>query len=552
MKNLKKLFGLFGIAGCTFAFTGAVNAQSTMSAVTNDIVSCLNNSTDDSSTCTLKGDLTGDKAYANQITISKNVTLNLGSYTFEIGGAIKVTDGATLTIKGNDGELKGISTNNARVIRVNGGATLNTTGKVKITSTAATTAEDVKSVIAVYGSNNDTKKTTVTIGSDTTVTSARAGIIVYPYNYNGSSSSANANGVVLNLNGEWNTKDYVVQVNGKVSKDNNAPVVNINGGFFESTGNTAIYASGYATWNIKKGSISGAEGIEVVSGKVTIDKDVQVVANGPATSSTGHATNKGFAIGVVGHSSGSYPTMTDTELTINGGYFKSESANALYFKGANNATIKVNDGTYVSSKDVEVIQRDDGQPGNFVYGGTFEGQTTAISNGSALSQGLQSKTVGDVTYVGTPHDITLNGIDLENQTIENGTIDELHIPASAVAGQPINIADIIKVTANEGYVVKYVVTTADGKTVTVNDNEFTMPDSDVTITISIVKPGEEPAVKPDATVKPTDTNTDKKPATDNTASKNPQTYDAGIMGSLVLVLSSVGTLGYASKKVLSK
>ncbi len=88
-------------------------------------------------------------------------------------------------------------------------------------------------------------------------------------------------------------------------------------------------------------------------------------------------------------------------------------------------------------------------------------------------------------------------------------------------------------------------------TMIVEPSVVTLYDGDKVV-YEYTEPTVTPEQQPADTQKPADTNTDKKPAADNTASKNPQTYDAGIMGSLVLVLSSIGTLGYASKKVLSK
>ncbi len=548
MKNLKKLFGLMVASGLAFGFAGTVNAETTGSVMGPDVKDCLENS--GTATCTL----TADQTISSQIAVQGNITLKIkDGVVLTLGDSINVTG----SLKINGGTIKNTNPNVVNTIKVEPKGSL-TTDNVKIISETTTPVHATQAVIAVFGDSSTADKTTVNIGANTTI-EGYAGLIVYPEESKaGSLSGTQANNVTVNLNGTWKTTSYVIQVQGIIKSATNPAVININGGSYTSEHNTALYASGLAKWNINAGTVKGTEAIVIKGGDVTINGGT-FTATGTTSADTGlnsgvasHAGWTGATVAVVGNSS----YAGQINLEINDGKFTSENKNALYFDVTSATSkfksAKINNGTFVSPEDQEALWRSNGNPGKIIYGGTFIGKTSAIDNKSALAENFQSKTVGDVTYVGTPHDITLTGINVDEQTIENGTIDELHIPASAVAGQPINIADIIKVTADNGLVVKYVVTDKDGKEVTIKDGSFVMPDSDVNIAVSIVEPGQEPTINPSEPTKPTDTNTNKKPAADNTASKNPQTYDAGIMGSLVLVLSSVGTLGYASKKVLSK
>ena len=548
MKNLKKLFGLMVASGLAFSFAGNVNAEETPTVVKgNNVEACLK--AEGKATCTL----TANQTIENAIEVKGNVTLKL-----EKGVELTLKENIVVTgsLNINGGTIKDIDEDSVNTLIVKPKGSL-TTDNVKIISETKTVNKPTQAVIAVYGDKETTDTTTVNIGANTTV-EGYAGLIVYPEDSTSTQIAGNqANNVTVNLNGTWKTTSYVIQVQG-VIKEGTPVTVNINGGSYTSEHNTALYASGLAKWNVENAKVVGTEAMVIRGGDVTINSGT-FTGNGTTSAdnalASGVTTNAGWtgaSIAVVGEKN-SY--VGNINLEINDGTFTSENKNALYFDVDQNSKLqsaKINNGTFVSPKDQEALWRDKGNPNKIVYGGTFIGKTSAIDNKSALASNLQSKTVGDVTYVGTPYTINVSGIDLEEQTIENGTIDSINIPASAVSGQPINIADLIKVTANKGLVVKYVVTDKDNKEITVTDGTFTMPDSNVTIAVSIVEPGQDPVIQPSEPTKPTDTDTNKKPAADNTASKNPQTYDAGIMGSLVLVLSSIGTLGYASKKVLSK
>ncbi len=537
MKNLKRILGLMTISGIAFGFAGNVSATTTV--VGKDVASCLKSAKDTTAVCTL----TESQEIDGDVAVTGNVTLNLKEgVVLTLKEHITIT--GSLKINGNGGTIKDVDEDSVNTLIVKEGGSL-TADNVSIISETTSLSKPTQAVIAVYGDNTTTNKTTVSIGSKAKV-EGYAGLIVYPEDSDSSSIKGNtANNVTIDLNGTWNTTSYVIQVQGVIKNASRPTVINVNGGSYTSEHNTALYASGLGNWTITDAKVTGTEALVVKGGTVTI-KGGEFTANGDGQADTGldgsvqsNAGWTGAAVAVVGNAS----YAGKIKLEIDGGKFTSEKRNALYFDGQNSqyTSVKVNDGTFVSPEDQEALFRTSSIVSNLngiVYGGTFEGKTSALASGKALAKDLDSITVDGVTYVGKEHTVTLNGVN-EDQTILNGKVESLSTPKNVVAGQPISIEDIVKVVANEGYVVKYTILDANNKEVALTDGKFVMPNSDVTITLSIVSATQDPSV-----------GDDNKPGTgDNQPSENPKTFDA--IGSLVtMAISSLGVVGTTIKKVL--
>ncbi len=474
MKNLK----MFAIGLAAFAaMTMGVHAMTYKGDNALDFASCLNASTDSVCTLTKSGAIAG-------ATVHKNVTLNLeeGVVLTLNGFAISVQDGASLTVNG--GEIKRTDTTDANILVVKEGGSL-TTKAVKLTSTAVAPSHDDQSVIAVDGGSNTSKVTKVSIGKDTTV-SGYAGLIVYPTTRNVDGKAEN---VTVDLNGTWNTVGYTIQTQGRIKTTTNVPVINVNGGSYTSTKNVALYAAGQGKWTIAKGvKVTGDEAIYVKSGEVTVDGG-EFIATGDCNYGQKHTdsgvTSNAYATGAALSVYNQAGYANGIKVVVNDGTFKS-ACSVIAADVSGNDTIAIKGGSYESPKNVAPIR---GNATAFVQGGTFSSSLTA----SYIASNLSQVTINGVTYVGAEYKVTTE------VTEENGKVDSIMSPATAIAGAKVIIADYVKVTPNEGYVAIYKVVDVDGKEVSVTDGSFVMPESDVTVTVTFVVKTEatEPTVPGD-------------------------------------------------------
>ena len=470
MKNLKYL--LFGVL-TAFVVTANVNAIANES----DLMTCINGTED---VCKLTGDVTT----SSEITLASNrvVTIDLGENTLNLGGRINVTDGASLTVKGN-GEV--VASTSTYMFNVTYGSTL-------ILESGKYTNTTYQSIIvAVTGSSTDATdlaKTTVDIKSAAEL-SANYGIFIRNAGNNASY------GVVVNYAGKYegitgnngyNDGAIGITINGNVkAKSGNVPVIIITGGSMKTVEGTTgkvnsddapvIYAAGYAIWNITGGVLEGSEALSIKAGEFNVTggtlKAFGKYAN-PAAEYGNGSEATGAAISITaskGYEGAVKVNLKNADvaskngnaiyegISVNAEGKKSVSTSAL----ANNG-MKINGGTFNSAEGKETVAIEKEETG-FITGGEFSGKV----NEALLATNMESVQLPDGTYlVGEKHKVTVS-------EVTNGkiTVDK----AEAIAGETIKVT----VTANEGYKVKSV--TVNGKEV--KDNKFTMPNEDAKVEV---------------------------------------------------------------------
>ncbi|MBE6817168.1 MAG: hypothetical protein E7520_05650 [Ruminococcaceae bacterium] len=204
---------------------------------------------------------------------------------------------------------------------------------------------DNGSLFVLYGNDTATGTTfsELTIDNNVNITTQGYGILACSPNY--------ANDCVVNIKGGSITAgNAALGINGNVQPSSNT-VVNISGGTL--TGETAIYAAGYATWNITGGTLTGKTGIYAKSGQLNISAGATVIGNGEAANFThnGNGYNPTGAAIVVENAAGYSPNL---DVNITGGTFESTQTSEA-----------VQSFDYSSGTDTrEAVS-------NFVSGGTF-------------------------------------------------------------------------------------------------------------------------------------------------------------------------------------
>lgn len=334
------------IAGKTFIYDenvenwhGAISVSSSNSGVYYETLASALAASNNGDTITLLADV-----FTASQTINKNITLDLNGHI-----------------------LSGLE----KVLIVNGG-TLNVIGTGTIKET-----KPYYGAIFVVGSNNaDVKNySNVTIGANVTLV-GWSGVMVCDYGY----------GVNVTLNGTINAiNDYKggvgvgLYVNGNIQNKENYPIITINDNANITATGTAIYAAGYAKWNIYKASLSGVEsGIGIKSGIVNLN-GTNILATGPNTIPTSGYSNGINASGATIQLESNSDYAGDIELTIVGGTYKSNNGINFYEylgKGSNTAVKKIDiqGGEFIAKADLNnfmISQNLAATNTHYVSGGTF-------------------------------------------------------------------------------------------------------------------------------------------------------------------------------------
>ena len=224
------------------------------------------------------------------ITLLKDCTL---------AGTTTIEDNQKITINMNGHDI----TCAARVFNIrHGQLTLDGEGTLN---------SDASAAVAVYGATTSTSSYSVfTLNKNVTIEA--------PNGY-GAMIGANGNasyGAKLQINGTINSK-YGLYINGNVAEPDvktNAATININGTVNASSENAAIYAAGYAKWNLNSTAvINGGTGVYIKSGNLTVN-GATINATGAKTAyafnpNGADGTGDGIAIDSCGYP-GNVPTVT--------------------------------------------------------------------------------------------------------------------------------------------------------------------------------------------------------------------------------------------------
>ena len=332
------------------------------------------------------------------LVIERDLTLNLGGFTLSSATA----DIRLLNIK------KG-------TVNLTGTGTILTTGAGGIP-------------VRVYGSSDPTavNYTVVTVGKDVTLKTTADNVYGIFISY--VTGVLHAYGVVINIDGTIDAANGPY-INGKIrDTEGNVPVININDGATitaNGSNSGAIYAAGYAKWNIGAATLTGKSGLIVKSGEINLT-GTTVTANGveanPDPYSDGF-NGTGAAIQVEQNGGeGNYAGKID--ITINGGTYTSENSNAVLAYTDDKPedlqqfeSLTINGGTFTAAEDHPVINFI--QPEDPEATGTVDDKAIVAINGGSFSS--------DVT------DYVAEGSTLKPVEDENGNISwEVSTPEPVV------------------------------------------------------------------------------------------------------------------------
>ena len=441
MKNLKKLL-----------FTFIISVLVLVPVITN--AETINVKTMEELLNAVKGN--------NTVVLDDNITLNKA---LEINGNNVVLDlnGKTITITEKYIDLiKG---------------SLEITGKGTIKDTRV--LEATGSTIYVEGSTNksDTGYSTLYVGKDITIDTTQWGLSVWD-------TSAKAYGVTVNFDGtivSTGSKAGGITIQGNIKNDGtaiNVPVINLSKATkITATGSDGfpLYGAGAGQWNVVGATCEGINGaLGVKSGRFNIDN-----ATLKATGKPGVAEGYGNGINGVGaaiqiESNNTYFGKIELLITQNSQII-SEKGNSIYHysaqTGVNNLNeLRIHDGNFVG--DI-VFQENDKV---YVKGGTFQTDSIGnyVENGYKLIKLSETKyTVSNINYIdveGASATVTVDGKETKYASIEAG------------------IKVKVNAKADTGYYVKEIIVkdSKDNK-ITVTNNEFTMPEGAVTISLDTAR-----------------------------------------------------------------
>lgn len=441
MKNLKKLL-----------FTFIISVLVLVPVITN--AETINVKTMEELLNAVKGN--------NTVVLDDNITLNKA---LEINGNNVVLDlnGKTITITEKYIDLiKG---------------SLEITGKGTIKDTRV--LEATGSTMYVEGSTNksDTGYSTLYVGKDITIDTTQWGLSVWD-------TSAKAYGVTVNFDGtivSTGSKAGGITIQGNIKNDGtaiNVPVINLSKTTkITATGSDGfpLYGAGAGQWNVLEATCEGINGaLGVKSGRFNI-----VNATLKATGKPGVVEGYGNGINGVGaaiqiESNNTYFGKIELLITQNSQII-SEKGNSIYHysaqTGVNNLNeLRIHDGNFVG--DI-VFQENDKV---YVKGGTFQTDSIGnyVENGYKLIKLSETKyTVSNINYIdveGASATVTVDGKEYKYTSV----MQDKKVTVNA--------------KADTGYYVKEIIVkdSKDNK-ITVTNNEFTMPEGAVTISLDTAR-----------------------------------------------------------------
>lgn len=418
----------------------------------------------------------GDSNYATleealyEVTAENNKIVLLDDVT--LGGTVQITKDVTIDLNGHN-----ISATN-RLFMVQG-CTFTLTGKGTLKEETPDYAP-----IVMKGSNNvaDKNYTVVNVGKDVTLI-GWAGIFITPYQPSG---NPYAYGAVINCDGTINAmKDSAdadgnsIYVNGQIQHTENAPVINLSE--TAKLNNYAIYAAGYATWNINGASISGENAAIAAKSGIFNIENATLTATGEDSTPTEGFSNGINASGTALQLESNNGYAGNMEINIKNSKLESEKSFAFYEYLDSKTTetkvksLKFENVNLVSAKDKGAMKTSEefaNKFTKFLTDGTYSADVTAY-----IADGLVCKKLGDSYVVGKENEVKLAVEPTEAGTLTSSV-------TKAIKGETVSIVTAVK----EGYELKEVTAKdASGKAIEVKNGEFVMPDSEVTVTATFAK-----------------------------------------------------------------
>ena len=311
-----------------------------------------------------------------------NVTLDLNKFT------ISSSVGTVLVI-GDGNVSSSISIKNGKVISEKTGS--NTA--VAVSKNTKLTVEYNAEIVGPYGLGT----------SDTNSADAGSGVVIDVYgivrginNTDGENYPGEGGSVGIGINGNIKSTIEYAKINihpGAVVRGTNGTSSNAN-----TADGPAIYAAGYAEWNISGGTITGDEALSIKSGKFNITGG-EFIATGvyqdPATSWGNGTEATGAAISITNNNS----YAKNVTLNIEGGTFFSKNGYAVYESDTNSQSgsalstegISISGGSFKGAQDDDLFSKNDT---NFVTNGEFSKEVTT----SYLDTDLKYQVKNGSTY----------------------------------------------------------------------------------------------------------------------------------------------------------
>ena len=414
-----------------------------------------------------------------------NVTLDLNKFT------ISSSVGTVLVI-GDGNVSSSISIKNGKVISEKTGS--NTA--VAVSKNTKLTVEYNAEIVGPYGLGT----------SDTNSADAGSGVVIDVYgivrginNTDGENYPGEGGSVGIGINGNIKSTIEYAKINihpGAVVRGTNGTSSNAN-----TADGPAIYAAGYAEWNISGGTITGDEALSIKSGKFNITGG-EFIATGvyqdPATSWGNGTEATGAAISITTNNG----YAKEVTLKIENGTFISENGYAVYESDTNSQSgsalstegISISGGSFKGAQDDDLFSKNDT---NFVTNGEFSKEVTT----SYLDTDLQYQVKNGSTYTyyetfakalaaaenGAVIENVVQGLGAENFTL---TIDPANGGAKTVLSLPKGSPYTLPTVTKSGYAF---LGWSDGTTTYPAGTVITVT-SDVTYTASWVRHPDTPYV----------------------------------------------------------
>lgn len=369
MKGLKLFLtaGVFTVLGLT-----GVNAA--------EMTVCSSGCDYDSMKNAIEHATDGDTIKMTEDMTNSDTLLVRNKITFDLGGK-KLTTSAHFVVLPGEGTNPDVTIKN---------------GTIELTD------KDIQLVVQSAATKN-TANTKLTIEKDATILNNSEGKGVAAIMVQ--SRANDAYDATVDIKGTLKGTTFAITTHGDMNKvDAQAPVINIyDTAKLTAVSGPAIYAAGYATWNIKGGEFTGTEGLSAKSGIINISGG-EFYAKGeyvenPVASGNG-PENTGAALSFT--SNNTY--AGNMKINVTGGMFKSEKGNALYVGNTAADTtavkeIKINEGAFYAAdgKDSVKVATNEEVYKGMVNGGTYN----KAPETTLLNEGLTTKTDanGNITVV---------------------------------------------------------------------------------------------------------------------------------------------------------
>ncbi len=223
-----------------------------------------------------------------------------------------------------------------------------------------------------------------------------------------------AYGVVVNFYGVIDAYNGIY-INGNItSKKGNIPIINIDNGAAitaHADDGVAVYAAGYALWNINDATLAAGTSISVKSGRLNLD--------GPTVSATATSRQKTATIprGAVILIEDNTVNMASVDIKIKDGIFVSQDGSVIqeytncHSKTSSLRALKISGGTFIAGGKRKVFQGLLDHDTTVISGGSFSSDVQDfVKSGLSLVDETATEDDGTVTHtwrIDNPDDVEL-------------------------------------------------------------------------------------------------------------------------------------------------